>query len=426
MQMKRMGLPSMILMCLNGTIGAGLFLLPGKLYLLTGAWGSFIYVLVSLIVLAIAWCFSKCAAVFQQNGGGYVYVREAFGQFIGFEIGIMRLVSGMLAYGALAAGFFTALGSIFPVVLTAPYKQIGICAFILSLASVNLFSVRAFQSLNNLVTLAKLLPLLGLIFLGFFFIEPAHLFDFQAISFDSHAAGSGALLIFFALTGFETLTIAASEMKNPQKNVPIAMMVALAISAFVYLLAHLLCMGLLGPQLSESETPFADIAQVLFGAHTQLFVAIAVLVAIGGVTIVTSFIIPRIGLALARDQIIPRYFDKINAYGSPHRSVIVTAVITCALAVSGTFEQLVIISVISRFAQYVAVCLALYTFDRRGTFKPFNKPWKKAIPIFGLTGIGWLLFHTSVYELTLGCGALVCALPFYFLQRKKMLSQSKS
>jgi len=425
MNTKTMGLPSMILMCLNGTIGAGLFLLPGTLYSLTGTWGILIYMFVGAIVLSIAWCFAQCATVFQRNGGAYVYAREAFGNFIGFEVGIMRLVSVVIAWATLAVGFCMALGAIFPVVLLTPFKQMLIIGLIMSLGVVNLFSIRVLQSLNNIVTIAKLFPLFGLISAGFFFINPSHLLDFNSIAVNTHTVGSGAILIFFAFAGFETLTIAAAEMKNPKKNVPIALMVAISLSTIIYLLVHLLCIGLLGPSLAESTTPFADIAYVIFGNYTQLIIVLATLIAIGGVTIVSSFIVPRICVALAQDQLIPRCFIKYNAFGSPYVAILLSTLVTCVIAVSGNFVQLVTISVVSRFTQYISTCLALFIFDKKGILKSFNRPWKKIIPTFGLIGIGWLLLQTDIDQLFWGCGALICALPFYFLQRKKMNKQNE-
>ncbi len=410
----------MILLCLNGIIGAGLFLLPGKLDALAGKWGVLIYLLVATIVISIAWCFAQCATRYQKNGGAYLYAKEAFGPFIGFEIGLMRLFSGMVAWATLAVGFLTALGTLFPEVLMAPVKHCLIVGLIGGLGIINLFGIRMIQGLNNIITAAKLLPLCALICVGFFFITPSHLVDFGALSLTAKTVGSSALLIFYAFSGFEALPIAAAEMKDPQKNIPRAIMVAIALCSLLYFLVHLLCIGLLGPELAESNAPLADAANTLFGNRAKYLVTLAMLISIGGVTVVSSFTTPRSCVALAQDRMIPQQLVKNNSFGSPYLAILLSVTLTCAIAFSGNFVQLVTISVVSRFAQYVTTCLALYVFDRKGIMKPFNRPWKRVIPLFALLGIGWLLLQTELYQLCWGCGALILGIPLYFLQRKSL------
>ncbi len=82
----KIGFGSMILLGINGIIGSGIFLLPGKVAGLVSEKSLFVYGFVALLVLTIAWCFAQCAALFNRNGGAYLYVREAFGDFMGFPV----------------------------------------------------------------------------------------------------------------------------------------------------------------------------------------------------------------------------------------------------------------------------------------------------------------------------------------------------
>ena len=140
---KKIGLFSMILFCLNAIIGSGLFLLPGAVASIAGKWALLAYFAIALIVMAIAWCFAKCASGFSRNGGVYLYAKEAFGNFIGFEIGIIHFVVCIIAWASLAVGFASALGAFFPVLLLNPFKQIFLISLIGALGVLNLLGVKA-------------------------------------------------------------------------------------------------------------------------------------------------------------------------------------------------------------------------------------------------------------------------------------------
>jgi amino acid transporter len=414
---KKLGLISMILLCLNGIVGSGLFLLPGQVAALVGNWGLFLYVGVALVVMAIAWCFVKCASRYSCNGGAYLYAKEAFGSFIGFEIGIMRWVVGMIAWGSLAVGFVTALGSICPIVLLAPFKQLIIIGLIGGLGLINSFGLSTMKRLNNVITVAKLLPLLAFLVLGIFYIDPSHFSLISSPALHIGSFGSAALIMFYAFSGFESLPVAAADMKEPKKNIPIAIMTAIALSSCLYFLVQFICVGTLGSHLASSASPIADVAQLLYGHVGKLFVSIAMLVSIGGITIASSFFTPRSCSALAEDGMLSPKLFKQNRFGSPHVAILISVLITTAIALSGNFVQLVTISVVSRFAQHITTCLALYVFEKRGVMNPFDKPWKKAIPVIALTGILWLLFHAELYQVLWGFGALVLGVPLYFFQK---------
>src|SRR5262249_25140387 len=116
-----LGFWSIVLLGMNGVVGSGIFLLPGKVMDLAGHWSIAVFFLVTMVVLAIAWCFAKCATLFSRNGGAYVYAKEAFGDFIGFEIGFMRWIVGIMAWASIVVGFVTAVSSVWPSALQEPY-----------------------------------------------------------------------------------------------------------------------------------------------------------------------------------------------------------------------------------------------------------------------------------------------------------------
>lgn len=421
-----LGFWSMVLLGLNGMIGSGIFLLPGTVMNLAGSWSIVVYLFVTLIVLSIAWCFSQCATLFNRNGGAYIYAKEAFGDFIGFEIGLMRWVVGILAWASLIVGFITALSSIWPDLQQEPFRSFFILGVVGSLGLLNIFGIKIFKHINNLVTVAKIIPLLLFVLLGLFFVKGNHYVPLSMQDLKEETFGAAALVIFYAFGGFETLTIAAGEMKNPRKNLPLAIMLVIIFSSFLYFLIQIITMGILGETLAESKIPLADVAQILVGEPGMWFVTLAMLISIGGVNLSASFITPRSGTALAEDGMIPRKIAAKGRFGTPTWAILLTVGATGILAISGSFTQLVMISVISRFAQYISTCLAVMVLSKKmdQSKGAFQQALFIIIPVIALTGIGWLILQATVIQLAWGLGALVLGIPLYFLQRSARAIQT--
>lgn len=422
---KKIGLMSMIFLCLNGMVGSGLFLLPGQVASSAGKWGLLVYVAVAAIVISIGWCYVQCANHYSRSGGPYLYAKEAFGNFVGFEVGIMRWVVGMVSWASLTVGFIIALGAIWPQILMSPYREILIISTIAALGIINIFGAGAIKRLNNVITITKVLLLVCFVACGLFFVEKENL-QILKEPFPVQTFGSAALIIFFAFSGFEALTIAASEMENPKKNIPLAMITGIIFCSIFYFVVQLICIGVLGDDLAKSASPIADIASVVYGDVGKFVVSIALLISIGGVIIVSSFITPRNCAVLAEDHMLFSRFVQQNRFEAPYVAIIVSSVIVCMVALSGGFLELVTISVVARFVQHTTICLALFSLDKKKVMNPFSSSWKKAIPLFALSGILWLLFHAELYHIAYGLGALCVGALLYHAQHrfaKKLLAE---
>jgi len=407
---RTFGLPSIILLGVNTIVGSGIFLLPGQITSLVGNWSLIVYGLVTIIVLSIAWCFAKCAALFNRDGGAYLYAKKAFGNFVGFEIGFMRWAVGIIAWAALAAGFVTALSSIWPEVMEESTRSLLIISLISCLGILNMINLRTITFLNNVITIAKMLPLLFFVAVGVFYINKSHFVPFVLPEVEMGTFGAASLMVFYVFGGFEALVVAAGEMKNPEKNLPIAVMAVISICACFYFLIQLVSIGILGESLNDSISPMSDVAEVLLGSYGKLAVIFAMLVSIGGVNIAASFIAPKNGVALAEDGMIPEFIARKNRFGMPYIAILITVFATMMAALSGSFIQLIAISAVSRFAQHITTCLAVYVF-----YKKKLSPIAMGIPLIGLGGIAWLMFQAPVLQLTYGLAALFIGIPLYFL-----------
>ena len=385
---SRIGFWSIVLLGVNGIIGSGIFLLPGKAMALMGPGSIFVYVFMAFLVMAMTLCFAECAGRFTRDGAAYVYAREAFGKFVGFEVGIMSWAIRIIAWSAMPVGFVTALSAVWPPALHEPFRTLIILAIFLGLTTLNLLGVKPVNVLNVLVTFGKVLPILLFIGVGVWFISGAKFHPMFLPGVNGDTFGTAALVIFYAYTGFEALAVAAEDMGDPRRTLPLALVVSMLFCAAIYFMVQAIAVGTLGA-----------------------------LVSIFGVNVVSSFVAPRAGVALAEDRIVPRKLAELNRFGAPWASCLVVVVVAIPLSLTGSFVQLAAISVVSRFAQYLPTCLAVPVLRHRRPDLPmgFKVPFGPVIPVVAALVSVWLLTKATQVQLFWGLGALVVGVPLFFL-----------
>jgi len=413
---NKLGFWSIVLLGINGVIGSGIFLLPGKAMDLMGPGSIFVYLFVALVVMTIALCFAECAGRFSRDGAAYVYAREAFGNFVGFEVGIMSWAIRIIAWAAMAVGFATALSAVWPAALHGPNKAIIVVTILVGLSILNLLGVKPVKLVNNLVTAGKLLPLVIFILIGLFFMQGSRFVPMFPKGISADGFGTTGLLIFYAFTGFEALAVAAEDMEEPRKNLPLALMVVMGFCGIVYIAVQAIAVGTLGPALAKSAAPVADAASIFMGSGGKWLVTLGTLVSIGGINVAASFGAPRTGVALAQDHIVPQKLAELNRFGVPYGSILLTVLIAIPVALSGSFVQLAAISMVSRFAQYLPTCLAVLVLRRRKDLpQGFRIPFGPVIPVAATLICVWLLSKATHAQLVWGLGALAVGVPLFFL-----------
>lgn len=429
---KKLGLISIILLGINGVIGSGIFLLPGKVYNLYGSQSIWIYIFDMILVMSIALCFAEVGGMFEKTGGPYLYAKEAFGDFIGFEVGLMKWAISIIAWATMAVGFATALGTWWPeAAKDSTIKNTIAISILVGLGIINILGIKFAKYLNNIVTVGKLIPLIIFVAIGIFFIKGGN-FAADTIAKPENFAPS-LILVFYAFTGFESLAVAAGDMQNPKKNVPIAIIVTIAVASVIYVLTQAVAIGTLGPELAKSSSPVAESAKTFIGSFGSILVTLGTLVSIGGINIAASFNTPRCAIALVEGGILPAVIDKRNRFDAPYIAIILSVLIAIPLVMTGSFTKLAVISVISRFAQYIPTCLAVLVLRKRKDLKTsFRVPFGPVLPIVSVLVSFWLLYKTWVDDMKLpniwgeniwnnriavGLGGLVVGIPLYFILR---------
>tara|TARA_B100001248_G_C27398720_1_gene467912 strand:+ start:362 stop:1636 length:1275 start_codon:yes stop_codon:yes gene_type:complete len=417
---RKFGFWSIVLLGLNAILGSGIFLLPSSMMAIAGPFSLWVILFDSLLVVTIALCFAEAAGYFKRNGGAYLYARAAFGDFVGFEVGFIKWAVGIIAWASMAAGFVAVLDGIWPGISGGLLGKGILVGLIAGLTILNLCGVKVSKIANNIMTIGKLLPILVFMGIGLFFMQPDNLSPIMSLeAYEPNAFAVAAILFLYTFSGFESIAVAAGDMENPKRDLPIAILLVMALVSIVYFGVQAISIGILGGALSSSAAPLADATQVFWGKAGYAFIMLGMLISVGGVNLAASFITPRIGEALAHDGMVPRFIAKENENGVPVWSILITGVCTVLIALSGSFTQLVMISAVSRFAQYIPTCLAVIVLRRKFADKPstFHIPGGSLIPGVALAVSFWLLMHASWQELAWGLGGLLIGIPLYFIMR---------
>ncbi|WP_125764234.1 APC family permease [Companilactobacillus hulinensis] len=420
----KMGFWTILLFGINGIIGSGIFLLPNQGMKLFGPASLIVLVFDALLILTIGLCLAEDASLFDETGGPYVYAKAAFGDFVGYEVGFVTWAIRIIAEGTMYVGFATALGGIFPSLNNTFSKDLVVTVIAIVLMVMNISGLKVTSIVNNTITISKLLPLVIFIAVGIWFIKGGNFTPFLPSKVaNTSSFATASMTMFYAFTGVEGAVVAAGEMKNPEKNLPRALVAILLIVAAFYLLIQAVCIGILGSSLASSVTPVQDAFGKILGGFGKYLIAAGSLLSIGGICVASSFITPRSGVAMANHGMMPAILKKENSKGAPYVAIIVSTILGWGIAMSGTFATLAQISAVSRFAQYIPACIAVLVFRKTMKNRPtgFKIPFGWFIPVVAVVVSVWLLVNTAVVNLLWGLGALIIAVPFYFITRKNFI-----
>lgn len=417
----KFGLWSIVLLGINSIIGTGIFLLPNRAYALMGPSSLLILLFDAFLAGCLALCFAEVAGFFSRNGGPYLYAKAAFGDFVGYEVGVLKLVVTIIAWAAMAVGFATALGAAFPFFAGDTMKNLIAAVLIGGLTIMNIAGVKISKILNNLMTISKLVPLCVFIAVGLFFVNGSNFTPFVPTHMADGAFANAAITMFFAYTGFEAIAVAAEDFKDPKKDLPRGIILTMIIVTIIYMLVVGISIGILGPDLAVDKAPIQTAFGRAVGPVGAYFILLGTLFSMGGINLAESFIAPRACTSLAEDGMLPAFLNRRTSWGTPWASSVVVAIFSILLAWSGSFTTLAAISAVSRFTQYLPTVLSVIVFrrkwkDRERTYKI---PGGIFVPVVAFLTSLWMLSNAKPMQLVWGLGGILVIAPYYLVYKKK-------
>jgi len=363
---REIGRWSLIALMVNFIIGAGIFGLPSAAARILGGQSPIAYLIAAAGMGVIAACVAEVASRFQQAGGPYLYANVAFGRFMGLQTGWLLWLTRISSAAAVANVFIDYLAGFWPQAKESVSRFAILTILIAGLAFINIRGVKMGTRVSNFFAVAKLMPLLLLVATGLLFI---HLHGGPVlIVAESHPAGawlSAVLLLIYAFSGFESALIPAGEVKNPGRDIPLALMVALPVVATIYFLVQVVVVHTLANP-AQIARPLSAAAYVFGGNTMASIVALGALLATFGSLAANMIANPRVTFALAEQGDFPWWFAAVHRrYQTPYISIIAFAILLWLLAVLGTFRWNATLSAISRLVAYIITCAALPTLRKK-------------------------------------------------------------
>ncbi len=410
---------------INAVIGSGIFLLPQNIYRDLGPASIAVMLGTAILTIMLAVCFAEVAGYFGKNGGAFQYSKRAFGDFIGFNVGILGWMVTIFAWAAMAAGFAKMFIITFPAFegMNIPLS-IGL---VILLSLMNIAGLRTSKIFTITATIAKLIPIILFSLCAIIFI-PKGLSNFSPFVQLSEgqtllgAISGTAIYIFYGFIGFETLSIVAGEMRNPEKNVPRAILGSISIVSILYMLIIGGTIAMLGSGIMETKAPVQDALVKMIGPAGYWLVSIGALISITGLNMGESIMVPRFGAAIAEEGLLPAVIARKNSKDAPVVAIIISCVIAVILLLSGSFEILATLSVVFRFFQYIPTALAVNKLrkDEPNAQVVFRLPFGPVIPTIAVIISLIMIWGDNPMNFVYGAiGLLISSAIYFFMHGRK-------
>lgn len=402
---------------INDVIGSGIYLLPAAAAALLGQASTLAVIAAAIAVTLLVLCFAEASSYFDEPGGAYVYTREAFGNFIGFEVGWMTWLARIASIASLANGFALATAYLWPEAANGLPRAALITAALALLTWINVVGVKQGAGAAVGFTLLKLIPIFFFVGVGIFYVDWTRVSNLALPP--TFAFGEAALLLLFAYAGFENLPAAAGEYKNPRRDVPFALITMIITVTLLYTLVQLVALGT-HPELATSRAPLAESAARFAGSGAALLLTVGAMVSIIGNISNTTLMAPRYVFALAQDGYGPKLLAHVHLrYRTPANAILVLMAIALILALTGSFVQLALLSIIARLTTYIGTAAAVPVLRRRFAHRPdaFRLPGGATIPIASLLVCLVFLASTQPRNLIAGAIALIVGAVIFKFRR---------
>ena len=431
-----LGLWQLTAIGIGGIIGVGIFVLAGQ----QAAVNAGPAVVLSFIVAGIgsaaaALCYAEFAGLIPVTGSAYTYGYAVLGELAAWIIGWDLLLEYALIVGVVAIGWsgyvqalLGAAGIVLPVwaqgsIGSGPGHVFNVIAAAVSLLIALLLTVRTEWGarFNTTVVAIKVIGVALVIGVGAFYVNTAHWHPFipprvvdaaGVTHFGWHGVLAAASVVFFAVFGYDTLTTAAEEAKNPQRDLPRAVLLSLAIAMVLYLAVSLVLTGMVPYASLDNAAPVAGAFQAL-GLH-WVMIAISVAAVAGITSVMFAFMLAaaRIAFALARDGLLPGWFARVHPrYGTPYRPTVILGVFTALVAGLLPIGEVAELINIGTLMAFIIICASVLVLRRRRPELPraFRVPAVWAVAPIGIAfsllliaGLPWITMERFVVWMVIG------------------------
>ncbi len=434
---RALGALNLTLLGIGAIIGAGIFVLTGTAAAqYAGPAVVLSFVLAGFGCLFAGLCYAEFAAMIPIAGSAYTYAYATLGELIAWIIGwdlILEYLFGASTVAVGWSGYFTAfineLGDKFgwgnlPASLTqAPLDVVGThtlvlhpggiinlpaIALVAAMSTLLVIGISESAKFNNLIVFVKVAIVFLVIGFGFAFVNTANWHPFippNPTGEFGHYGWSGIVraagVVFFAYIGFDAVSTAAQEAKNPQRDMPIGILASLAICTVLYILMALVMTGV--AHYTELNVPHPVFVAIEKAGPSlrwlTYFVNIGAIAGLASVVLVMLMGQPRIFFSMSRDGLLPGVFGKVHPrFRTPYVTTILTGIVAALVAGFFPIAMLGELVSIGTLLAFVIVCAGVMAlrYKRPNIPRPFRTPWVPVVPILGILICGYMMYGLPV------------------------------
>jgi arginine:agmatine antiporter len=419
---RKMTLLQATMLVAGNMIGTGVFLLPVHLASVGGI-AVFGWLIATAGAAALGLVFAKLGELNPQEGGPYAYARDFLGPYVGFQTNYVYWFGNWIGNIAIAVAAVGYLAAFIPAISGPPASVFATAAVIWLLTFANILGPRVVGALETWTMSLALIPILGIALLGWFWFDAGTFTGSWNVSggTDGHAISRAASIALWAYMGIESAAVSAGVIENPKRNIPLATLLGLALSAVVYMLSSTVIMGIIpNAALQRSHAPFADAAQLAVGTVGMVIVAACAILKSVGSLGGWMLLVGQSAKAAADDGMFPSGFARLNRHGVPGRGLVIVGVLmtivlfaTMSPTIADQFNRIIDLAVVLAVVPYIyaSVAVVKVVFDHelpRRTFQTY-----KWIAIAAVAYCLWAVIggdpQTVVYALV----ALLLSVPIY-------------
>ena len=421
---KGLGLIACTALVVGNMIGSGIFLLPASLAsygpISLGGW-----LLTSCGALVLAMLFGRLSQLVHKTGGPYAYTEAGYGEFAGFLIAWgywITLWTGNAAVAVALAGY---VGFLVPAIgESSGYSLLTALVAIWLLTLINVRGVKEAGAVQVLTTVLKLVPLLLIGVLGWWWVEPG---NFAVINrsgqSDLAAISAAAAVTLWAFLGLESATVPAGEVVDPARTIPRATIFGVLLAACVYMAVSAVTMGVLpAEQLSASSAPLADVARLMWGEIGGVLVAVGAVIATFGTLNGFTLLTGQVPYGAALDRVFPHSLGHLSRFGTPANALVFSNLLASILVVMnfahglvGAFNAIILLAVMASLVPYAFCALAELMIRLKGAEGLRGAALLKVSVLGGLGFLysGWAIYGAGAETVYLGTLLLLAGIPVH-------------
>lgn len=411
---RELGLASLTLAGVGTILGAGIYVLVGEAVAEAGALAPLAFLLAAVTAACTGLSYAELGAMFPRAGAAFEYSRQAFGRRSAFVTGWLTTWGAVIAAAAVALGF----GS-YAERLLGVDQVLAALALLAAGTGIAATGVLGSMRIVIVLTILEAAGLIAVTSIGF------ATFDADAFATDgATAAGvlSGAALVFFAYIGFEDIAAFAEEAREPERNVPRAIIIAIAVTATIYMLVCIASIGAIGvEELAGAPAPLAEVAAIALDEKAGDAIASIGMAATANTALLMVMAATRRVFAMAREGVLPSGLVRVPRSGVPVSALLLVAGLAALPVFTGDIGEVADTTNVLLFLAFTMVHLSLIRlrwtnpetprpFMLRGSLPLPGNRRLPFVPLVGLVTLAMLLPRTGAFALTVGAGVLVAGI----------------